>query len=282
MARFLAALLLFVLPALAANLKLYLKDGTYHIVREYKVEDDRVRFYSVERSQWEEIPLALADLARTEREAAERKAALEQEAKAVSEEEQAERAQSRELSRVPQDKGVYQIVNGELRVFKAAETKLHTNKGRSILKVLAPIPVVTGKATLEIDGERSTYFADNDRPEFYFVLSAPERFGIVKLTPRKGVRVVAKVTVVPVVNEMVEEPEDVEIFRSQLADDVFKIWPTKPLEPGEYAVIEYTEGKMNMQVWDFACYPDKKWTPPPADSPSAGETVKAGPANPKR
>ena len=26
----------------------------------------------------------------------------------------------------------------------------------------------------------------------------------------------------------------------------------KPMDPGEYAVIEYTPGKTNMQVWDFA------------------------------
>ena len=28
--------------------------------------------------------------------------------------------------------------------------------------------------------------------------------------------------------------------------------PRHPLEDGEYAVVEYTEGKMNMLVWDFA------------------------------
>ena len=51
--------------AFAANIKLYLKDGNFHLVREYKVERDRVHFYSVERSQWEDIPLELVDLKRT-------------------------------------------------------------------------------------------------------------------------------------------------------------------------------------------------------------------------
>ena len=41
--------------------KLILKDGTFQIAREYTVEDDRVRYWSVERSQWEEIPAALVD-----------------------------------------------------------------------------------------------------------------------------------------------------------------------------------------------------------------------------
>ena len=28
-----------------------------------------------------------------------------------------------------------------------------------------------------------------------------------------------------------------------------------PLPPGEYAVVEYTLGKMNMQIWDFQIKP---------------------------
>ncbi len=47
-----------------------------------------------------------------------------------------------------------------------------------------------------------------------------------------------------------------EVFRKQLTPDgLYKIWPAKPLEPGEYAVVEYTSGKLNMQIWDFAFKP---------------------------
>ena len=68
MRRYLLAFLLLLFTAWAANLKLYLKDGSYHVVREYQVQSDRVHFYSVERSQWEDIPLDLVDLRRTEAE----------------------------------------------------------------------------------------------------------------------------------------------------------------------------------------------------------------------
>jgi hypothetical protein len=252
MRRFLAALLFFVVAALAANIKLYLKDGNYHLVREYEVQKDRVRYYSVERSEWEEIPLELVDLKRTESESAQRKMALEQEAKILAEEDKAERALQDEIAKIPQNPGVYYLGGSELKTIKPAESHVHGNKGRSVLKVLAPIPVVSGKATLELDKEHSLNVIDNERPEFYIQLSAEERFGIIRLTPQKGIRVVEKLTIIPVTKEIVEDQEQVEIFRKQMAEGLYKIWPTKPLGPGEYAVVEYTEGKLNIQVWDFA------------------------------
>ncbi|MGB9404057.1 MAG: hypothetical protein WCA98_10980, partial [Candidatus Acidiferrales bacterium] len=48
-------------PVLPRGQKLFLKDGSFHVVREYHIDGDRVRYYSVERSQWEEIPAALVD-----------------------------------------------------------------------------------------------------------------------------------------------------------------------------------------------------------------------------
>src|SRR5258708_1398510 len=102
---------LFALASLAwaANIKLYLKDGDFQLVREYQVQADRVRFYSVERADWEEIPLELVDLKRTQSEAAERKTELEKEAKALSEEDQIHRDMQKEIRRIPQDPGVYWI-----------------------------------------------------------------------------------------------------------------------------------------------------------------------------
>ncbi len=59
MRKYLLALTILVCAAWAANVKLFLKDGSYHVVREYEVQTDtdRVHFYSIERSQWEDIPL---------------------------------------------------------------------------------------------------------------------------------------------------------------------------------------------------------------------------------
>ena len=66
MRRVIVLILLCACAVFAATVRLYLKDGTYQLVREYKVEGDRLRYYTVERGDWEEIPLELVDLKRTE------------------------------------------------------------------------------------------------------------------------------------------------------------------------------------------------------------------------
>jgi hypothetical protein len=256
--RVLAIFVFACLAALAANFKLYLKDGSSHIVREYKVEADRVRYYSVERSEWEEIPLDLVDLKRTEAEVKDRQAVIEKEAKIFTVEEQAQRQQQEEVTRVPQNPGVYLVEGKELRPLKSAEPKAVTNKGRTVLKVLMPLPVIAGETTVEIDGVRASQFVENAAPEFYFRLAYDERSAIFKLTPKKDSRVVQKLTVAPVTGEIIETQEEVPVFRRQLEDGLYKIWPREPLKPGEYAVVEYTAGQRNMQVWDFGYYPASK------------------------
>jgi hypothetical protein len=256
MPRVFIALLLSAVALWAANFRLYLTDGSFHLVREYQVEGDRVRFYSVERSEWEEVPLRLTDLKRTiaEREAHEE--TLRKDAAELADEEKFEREQRQEAERVPEAAGVYLLAGQELKTVPLAETKCVTNKGRSVLKVLSPIPMVSGKATVEIDGEHAATVVSTNRPEFYIRVQPEKLFGFVRLKPtRKGGRLVQTWTILPVVKEMSEEQEDLETFRHEVGDWLFKIWPASPLEPGEYAVVEYTPGKGDAQTWDFTFRP---------------------------
>ena len=235
----------------AATSRLYLKDGTYQLVREYKALEDRVRYFSTERGDWEEIPLDLVDLKKTEAEIASRKQEREHEAAVQDAEEKVERAQRREIERIPYQTGVYVVEGDEAKAVPQAEPKAVNNKRRSILKAMSPIPIVSGKATVEVDGTESKFVVTNPEQEFYIRLAEDERFGIVKLTPTKTSRIVEKWDIMPVTKEIAQQNEQVEVYRRQMGEGFYKVWPAKPMEPGEYAVVEYTEGKGNTQVWDF-------------------------------
>jgi len=252
MRKWFPALLLIALTLSAANFKLYMKDGSYQLVREYKVEGDRLRYYSVERGDWEEIPPELADLKRTDAEAALRKENVDRKSQQIADEEAAAKEERAEIRKIPRDAGVYMLENDQLRIFKLADASVHNNKGRTLLKYVTPIPIVSGKSTLEMQGEHAENIVKDSRPEFFLQLSLEDSFGIVKVSSQKGIRVVERITVAPVVNEVLEERDTVQTFTKQLTDSgLYKIWPQEPLEKGEYAVIEYNEGKIDARIWDF-------------------------------
>jgi len=153
------------------------------------------------------------------------------------------------------ENGVYLVDGQTLKTIKPAECKIVNNNRRTVLKVLSPIPIVSGKQWLEVDGLRSANVTTEARPEFYIRLSEDERFGLLRMGEHKGNRVVEKLTIIPVTKEVMEEPDMVETFRKQVAEGLYKIWPEADLQPGEYAIVEYTEGKVNIQVWDFSYRP---------------------------
>jgi hypothetical protein len=246
--------------ASAENVKLFMKDGSYQLVREYKVEGDRVSFYSLDREETEEVPLSLVDLDKTKAEIKARADSIRADTAAQDAEDKAERAARKEVASVPMEPGVYLIDDkkpapGNLTAMKVAESKVVNNKRRSILKAISPVPLVPGKATLELDGPHASQGTANRSPEFFIRLSEDERFGIVRLAEHKSNRVVEKLTIEPVIKETTQEPDLVEVFRQQVADQLFKIWPQKPLDPGEYAVVQYSVEKLDMQVWDFFIAP---------------------------
>ena len=257
MRRFLAAVFLLAALAWAANVKLYLKEGGFHLVREYQVLSDRVRYYSVERGDWEEIPLDLVDLKRTKSEAASHQAEIEKNAKSMVEEDEARKALQREVLRIPQNPGVYWLDKDTTHTIAPAESTVHTSKGRTALRVITGVPLISGKGTLEIQGAHSLNVFTDPEQEFYIQVSETEPFGIIRLAPQKnGVRVVENLTIDSLTKETEEQIDQVDIIMQEIAKGgLYKIWAKEPLKPGEYAVVQYTLGQMNMQVWDFQIKP---------------------------
>ncbi len=252
MRRVLLGFVLFLLPLAAANVKLYTTDGDYQLVREYQVNGDRVRYYSADRNEWEEMPASLVDLKKTEKEAAARQADLDRRTREFDAEEQAARAERAELAKIPQDAGVYRIENEAVRTIPVADITIRTSKGRSILKAVTPGGIIPGKQTVELSGEHSPNLVQENRPEFYFRLDRPESFGLVRLAPGKGIRQIEEVEIDPMTKENAETRTLVPIFTKQLpGDDFYRVWPQEALKPGEYAWINYIEGKVDLRAWDF-------------------------------
>jgi len=243
--------------ALASTFKLYLKDGDYHMVREYQVQDDRVRYFSTERGDWEEIPKELVDLDKTEKERKKTDEGIKQTAQLIDAEDKAARAERREVARVPLDAGAYWLNDAQVKPMEPADWKTETSNKRHVLQMVTPIPVVAGKATVTVKGEKAALSIPTAEPEFYLRLDQLEGFGIIKLTPKKGQRIVENISIVPVTKENIEDQKQVEIYMREMATGLFKVWPANPLEPGEYALVQYTSGEVNLRVWDFSIAPKK-------------------------
>jgi hypothetical protein len=43
----------------------------------------------------------------------------------------------------------------------------------------------------------------------------------------------------------------VPVFTKQHGELLYTIWPEQAMPPGEYAVIEFQDGKGTVRVWDF-------------------------------
>ena len=243
-------LFLVIPPTLSAQkIVLYLKGGGDLIVREYKIEQDRVRYYSIERSVWEEIPLEFVDLEQTRRVEARKAAAREERAEEDRIERSAIRKARVELHRVPLDYGVYFLNGDDVQLVEQAEVVVEGSKSRTFLKVFAPI--VAGKSTMEVEGAESKLISEDGKPMFYVRLEKITRLMMVRLKDKKKSRVVQRIWKQPQGTEIKEEQEEIEVFRQQLAPGVYKVWPVDPIPPGNYALIEYAPGKNELRVWDF-------------------------------
>lgn len=239
------------LPLWGQKIQLYLCDGSNLTVKEYKVLGDRVHYYSLERSQWEQIPLALVDLDQTrseiERQITRRKS-REQEDRI---EQAALRKGRTELHNVPLEDGVYYSASSGVLPVEQASLSAYISKTRVFLQVLAPVPLLR-KSTVEIDGTEAKLFVSDALPTFYVRLKKPTQVVILRLKNKKKSRLVRKIHKIAKDTKVMVEQEELEVFRQQLAPHVYKIWPVEPIAPGNYAVAEYVTGEENIRVWDFS------------------------------
>jgi hypothetical protein len=259
-----AALLLGVLavsPPAGANLKLFMKDGSYQIVSSYEVHGDRVRYFSTERSEWEEVPTALVDFDATKRaqdeEKDDAKKRLEQARETDKERFYKPPDTGLEVApgiRLPGDDGIFTVDGKRLVRLVQSSGEIVTDRKRAAMVLAVPLPVVKARSLVVLEGAKSPIRLNDPLPVFY-VQSASglgERLEMVHLKPGKESRVVEDIATTRGKNgKASEERTMVSVERKQLAPNVYSLKPLQPLEAGEYVLGEVVDDKLSMDVYDF-------------------------------
>ena len=270
--------------AAAQNLakRLILKDGSYQLAAKYEIKGDRVRYYSAERGEWEEIPKNLIDWDATDKyEQGRLQGAPSPEAvqldKELEAEQKAEEARSPHVApglRLPEEGGVFLLDTfqnqPQLDELQQSGGELNQNTKKNILRA-AINPLASAKQTIELDGVRAKIQSHTGVPAIYVNIdtqgptgsTAPakgeppsvERFKIVRAEIKNGKRIAGGIKIAPY-GKIKADERFVPATVQELGGGWVKLSPKDPLATGEYAVAEMLgkEG-MNLYVWDFGVNP---------------------------
>jgi hypothetical protein len=257
--------------------KLVLKDGTFQLVRSYEKNGDRVRYFSVERGAWEEIPDGLVDWDATKKaEAADEKttsALLEkvhiQEAAAKAETPVDVDASLTVAPGVflPDGEGMFALEGKSIRKIEQAGSQLRADK-TNVLKTLSPIPIIPSKHYIELPGAKAPTRLMSTLPEFYLreTTTNPDHDSTLYRTKRQSesgpelALVHAKVkgdkrrleSISSLFGQQVaQDVSEIAIQRWEVAPDIYRFTLSAPLPPGEYVLAEVLSDGINMYVWDF-------------------------------
>lgn len=283
-----ASLALLAFPrAASAQTKLYLKDGSYQLVKSYEIHGDRVRYYSLERSAWEEVPRAMVDFEATERaqheEEQEQQKELEEMRALDKQHFERPKAQGFEIApgiHLPAEEGVY-AYDG-LRVVRMIQSsgEVVTDKKRAALLLALPGPLMKKRAYVVLPGPKAAVRLMAAQPTFYVQSSdgLGAKLELVTVKSRKNSRQVEKIEWRGGITKPAELRAAIPLERAELAPGLFKLTPTKPLELGEYALGELIQAKLNLELWDFGI----EGTPAHAETGDEGPpTIRHGSAPPE-
>lgn len=239
-------------------MKLILKDGSYQIVRSYEIKGDRVLYFSLERNLWEEIPASLVDWKATEE--AKRTANQEnlEKAREVTREAAAEPkpGEGTEVApgiRLPDDWGAYALVKGQVVTLPASAAGAHTDMKRMSINILLPVPVMKNRKLISLPGVKAQTQMEEPPSALFVSGKAAEtsRFALLRVTVKDGSRELQAILLPLIRGKAKHEGNYIEVTQEALDKDTTKLIPHYPLAPGEYAIVEFLDDKLNLFVWDF-------------------------------
>jgi hypothetical protein len=262
----------------ASAKKLVLKDGNYQLVREYQRSGERVKYFSAERGDWEEIPASLVDWDATAKAEAATAAANDAFLKRVQhQEEQQQKEMPLDVDAslpvapgifLPPGEGLFVVEGKSVTPLDQVAAQIRTDKKQLLKQVLSPVPIVPGKRNVEIAGAKATRRINSERPEFYLREAPPDpdrtspiqtsrRLGdsgpdveLVRLIVKGGKREIESIR--SMFGQQVSEDRNaVAIQRWDVAKDVFRFTLGEALPAGEYAFAQILPDGINLYVWDF-------------------------------
>jgi hypothetical protein len=248
-------------PTMPRGTKLVMKDGTFQIVSSYQIDGDRVRYFSVERSEWEEIPSSLVDWPATkqaEAEAAKTDAALAKKLKAS--EAMAEKAAvnvdaSFEVAPgifLPPGEGFFILDRGAVFPLKPSPASAKLSKGHLVEQIAVPIPVIGSRTSVDLPGQRASFRTMNQTPEFYFRTSdlGEPQIELLSARVQHDKRHIENIDTY--LGEQNHKGKTISIQEWKVADGLYRFTLGQPLTPGEYALAQFSpkEG-INLLLWDF-------------------------------
>jgi len=270
-----------------ASKRLILKDGSYQSATKWEVKGDRVRYYSSERAEWEEMPETLVDWKATDawekEHAASENQALEKVLKENKADEDAEGAANPQVApgvRLPDGGGVYMldVFKTQPQLVEIVQNGGEINKQTSKNILRATInPIASAKQSIELKGAHARVQSHETAPEIYVdidmdtqaqPLDVADHFRIVRLQQKKDMRVLGNLKI-SMIGKVSQEESFVKSRAEKFSGDWIKITPLEPLTPGEYAVVEMLSPKeVNLYVWDFGVNPSAPenptaWKPDP-------------------
>ncbi len=283
--------------------RLILKDGSYQLATKWEVNGDRVRYYSAERFEWEEVPNSMVDWDATKKWEEERKTGGEREAQQITAEDEAERKAEEARTptvapglKLPDQGGVWMLddFKGQPQLAEMMQNGGEINKqmGRNIIRATLN-PFAGSKQSIELRGTKARIQAHVARPVLYVSIESPdqpadtgaatssppppetERYRIVRAETKSDHRVVGNLKI-GLTGKLSQQESFIPATVTSIGGGWYKVVPDEPLKPGEYALVEMLGPKeINLYVWDFGFDPSAPanpgvWKPAPAPSTATG------------
>lgn len=252
--------------------KLILKDGSVQIVREYQVIGNRVRYYSVERADWEEIPASLVDWKAT-RAAAKQTDERARQAIALAHRVDLEEHPGRldvdgGLASLglptgvllPPGNGMF-VFNGHTVVpLKTDLAKSDLDKGRFIAKLISPVPVIATRYTISLKGKRAKTEIPDSEPIFFYRTNnaVAQHLQLIRAKVKGNKREIAYLN--EYMGHKQTDGHEIPLNIEPVDSDTYRLVAVQDLSPGEYALAQMMPAThtIDLYVWDFRINPSKQ------------------------